>query len=307
MAYITKANSRKILKKIRLSEIPDIEGEVYKAPIPFLNKTEEKYLLLMKTLLKDPNKFAIEIYQRVVHKDTYQYIFESERSPSYHLTNTCERLTSSFTNFLIPSEIKNRVKEQAEKEGKTKKEIIELQERQVRIFREWFTDNFELFNRDVKTFLKKLDIRWNIQRTVEEIEINNSGYDSFENLSLSELESEIDKVISLARQFFVKNKNKQHIISRFQKLTFLGYRNGSIQMNDTELSDDELKSFLKQYDAKFKKPIKDLLIQYYRVKYNPTLSFDSELLEQLNFKPCLMCNNSADELNALFFPDLENK
>jgi hypothetical protein len=39
----------------------------------------------------------------------------------------------------------------------------------------------------------------------------------------------------------------------------------------------------------FKKPFKDLLLQYLMVKYNPELKFNGLLLEQLNFKKCHKC------------------
>jgi len=294
MAYITKANSKRILRKINLNDIPDIEGEVYKKPIYFLSKWETKYLLLMQSLLKEPEKFAIEVYHPVVNKDTFQYVFESEQPPSYHSNKNCERLTSKFKNFEIPFEIKARARERGVNEGKSEQEILELEIHQVEVFRAWFKENFEIFNSDTEEFLKKLDIRWNIQRNVNEIERNNSGVESIENLNLAELEVEIDKIISEAGRYFVNNKDKQHIIRRFQKLTFLAYRKGRIDINDTELTDDELKEFLLEYDTKFKKPIKELLIQYYRVKYNPDLSFEGQLLERLNFRSCSVCDGTAD-------------
>jgi hypothetical protein len=34
------------------------------------------------------------------------------------------------------------------------------------------------------------------------------------------------------------------------------------------------------------KPIKELLIQYYRVMYNPNLSFEGQLLERINYRGC---------------------
>lgn len=294
MAYITKANSKRILRKINLNDIPDIEGEVYKKPIYFLSKWETKYLLLMQSLLKEPEKFAIEVYHPVVNKDTFQYVFESEQPPSYHSNKNCERLTSKFKNFEIPFEIKARARERGLNEGKSEQEILELEIHQVEVFRAWFKENFEIFNSDTEEFLKKLDIRWNIQRNVNEIERNNSGVESIENLNLAELEVEIDKIISEAGRYFVNNKDKQHIIRRFQKLTFLAYRKGRIDINDTELTDDELKEFLLEYDTKFKKPIKELLFQYYRVKYNPDLSFEGQLLERLNFRSCSVCDGTAD-------------
>src|SRR5690606_38961510 len=135
MAYITKANYKRILRKINLNDIPDIAGAVYKKPIYFLSSWETKYLLLMKSLLKEPEKFAIEVYQPVVNKDTFQYVFESEQPPSYHSNKNCERLTSKFKNFEIPVEIKERVRERAKKEGKNEQEIVELEKQQVEVFR----------------------------------------------------------------------------------------------------------------------------------------------------------------------------
>lgn len=294
MAYITKANAVRILRKINLNDIPDIEGEVYKKPIYFLSKSETKYLLLMQSLLKEPEKFAIEVYHPVVNKDTFQYVFESGQPPSYHSNKNCERLTSNFKNFVIPSEIKERVRERAKNEGKNEQEIVELEKQQVEVFRAWFNKNFELFNADPEEFLKKLDIRWNIKRNVREIERDNSGVKTIDNLNLSELEAEIDKIISEAGRYFVNNKDKQRLIRRFQKLTILAYRKGKIDINETELSDDELEKFLLEYDTKFKKPIKELLVQYYRVKYNQDLSFEGPLLERLNFRACSVCDGKAD-------------
>ncbi len=294
MAFITKSNSKRILRKINLNDIPDIVGEVYKKPIYFLSKWETKYLLLMQSLLKEPEKFAIEVYHPVVNKDTFQYVYESEQQPSYHSNKSCERLTSKFKNFEVPSEIKERVRENAKIEGKTLEEIEILEKQQVKVFRAWFKENFKLFNADTEGFLKKLDIRWNVQRNVSEVERDNSGVESIDNLNLAQLELEIDKIISEAGRYFVNNTDKQPIIRRFQKLTFLAYRKGNIDINDTELSDDELRAFLLEYDTKFKKPIKELLIQYYRVKYNPDLSFEGQLLERLNFRACSFCDGTAD-------------
>lgn len=294
MPYITKSNSKRILTKLKLSDIGEIAGEVYKKPIFFLSKWETKYLLLMKSLLKEPEKFAIEVYRPVFNKDTFNYIYESEQPPSYHSNKECDRLTAKFKNFEVPSEIKARVRERAEKEGKSNIEIEKLEKQQVGIFRAWFKDNFEIFNNDTEAFLKKLDARWNVHRNVSEIERDNSGVEIKENLDLGQLEIEIDKIISEAGRFFNQNTDKQQIIRRFQKLTFLAYKKEEIYNNDTELSDDELKEFLLEYDSKFKKPIKNLLIDYYRVKYNPDLSFEGKLLERLNFRACSVCEGTTD-------------
>ncbi len=284
MAYITKANSKRILKKINLSSIGDIEGDVYKMPIYFLSKWETKYLLLMQSLLKEPEKFAIEVYQPVVNKDTYQYVYESEQPPSYHTNKDCERLHSKFKNFEVPFEIKARIREKGGDE--------ELEKMQVQKFRDWFKNHFDLFQNEPDKFLKRLDIDWNVQRKLNEIDKENSGIENFDNYDLADFEKEIDKIIHEAGRFFTSNPDKQSIIRRFQKLTFLAYKKDAIENNDTHLSDSELKDFLREYDSKFKKPLKELLIEYYRIKYNPDLSFDGKILERLNFRECSFCNGT---------------
>ncbi len=289
MCYITKANSRRILKKISINSIGEVSGEVYKKPIFFFSNFEIKYLLLMQSLLKEPEKFAIEFYHPIVNKDTYSYVFESEAKPSYHMNKDCERLNSTFSNFEIPFEIKARVRDFATKEGKTESEIENIEIMEVSNFRDWFKKKIDLFTKNPEYFLKQLEIRWNVKRNIREIKIETSGFEHIENINLSELENEIDKKLTESGRFFVNNKDKQHIIRRFQKLTFLAYSKDPIKANDTELSDDELRKFLLDYDTKFKKPVKDLLIEYYRIKFNPELSFEGKLLERLNFRPCSTC------------------
>ena len=281
MAFITKSNANRILRKIDLSKIAEIQGEVYKKPIYFLGKSEVKYLLLMQSLLKDPEKFAIEVYKPVINVDTLRLVYESEQPPSYHENPNCERLASGFKNFEIPFEIKVRANEQGGEE---------LEKSEVQKFRNWFKQNINLYKNETASFLRKLEIDWNVQRNISEIEKDNSGVKEIENYDLQELEREIDKVISEAGRFFINNPNKQSVLRRFQKLTFLAYSSKEIYSNDTELSDTELKDFLLKYDMSFKKPLKRLLLEYYRVKYNPELSFQGKLLEQLNFRPCSSCS-----------------
>ena len=296
MAYITNANYKRIISKINLKEIANIEGDVYKKPIYFLNKNEVKYLQAMQILLKDPERFVFEVYKPIFNEDTLRYVFESKHSPCYHSNQACENLNSVFKNFEIPYEIKERVRDKAIIDSKSEDEILFLQEQQIKIFRRWFIENLNVFQTDTKEFLRRLDIRWNIQRNVQEIDLGNSGIETISNLNLLELENEIDKVLCEAGRYFTENNDKQQLIRRFQKLTFIAYQKGAIEINDTELSDDELRKFLLEYDTKFKKPIKSLLIQYYRVKYNSELSFKGTLLERLNFKPCSKCSES-DRLN----------
>lgn len=287
--YITKANARNIIKKINIQEGCNITGELYKKPIYFLSSFEVKELLLIQALFKNPCELLNSCYTPINKKDTYTLVFEESHKPAYHQNKDCPRLTSKFKNFKIPFEIKTRVRTKLEKEGRMEEEIILGEKNQVEQFRCWFKDNYDCYENDIELFLRKLDVRWNIKRQVAEVEYNNSGAEVIHNYDLKELECRIDAVISDAGKFYVSNKEKQPVIRKFQKLTFLAYIQGPIAINDTVLSDVELKEFLHDYNLRFKNPIKHLLIEFYRIKFNPDLSFDGYLLEQLNFKPCTEC------------------
>ena len=124
---------------------------------------------------------------------------------------------------------------------------------------------------------------------------DNSGIMSIENADLGTLESTLDRHLRQAAAYFHEHS---HILRRFSKLTFLSRSSKAIYENDTGLSDDELKAFLKSYHMRFKLPTMRLLKQWYMVKLNPELKFEGLLLEQLNFKACSQCHEDGKQING---------
>lgn len=276
MAYLTKSNSLKIIARIDFKQIGNLEGEVYKKPIYFFSDYEKNNLLGLKELLKDPETFIQEYYVPIENTDNLRYVYEGGK-PAYHLSPDCERLNSNYRNFEIPEEIREKGKEE------------------VLRFRSWFKENQYLLDKP-DVFVARLQMAFGVTMNPKAIDYENSGVEVKENLNLEELEKRINKYISEAGQYFNKaDQEKKEIIRRFQKYTFLAYSNKDIQNNNTRFSDEAIKKFLKQYDVHFKRPIKDLLIEYYRVLHNPDLKFEGNLLEQLGFRPCGACHNDNNQ------------
>lgn len=272
MAYLTKSNSLRIIAKIDFRQIGNLEGEVYKKPIYFFSNYEINNLLGLRELLKDPEKFIKEYYVPVENADSFRYVYEGSK-PAYHSKPNCERLNSNYRNFEIPEEIRNRGAEE------------------VQNFRTWFKKNQYLLEK-IDVFVARLQIAFGVIMDPKSIDYKNSGVEVKENLNLEELEIRINKYISDAGKYFNQADNKKkEIIRRFQKNTYLAYSSKEIESNNTGFSDDVIKKFLKEYDAHFKRPIKDLLLEYYRVLHNPDLKFEGNLLEQLGFRPCGICHN----------------
>ncbi len=272
MAYLTKSNSLKIIASIDFKQIGNLQGEVYKKPIYFFSDFEKNNLLGLKELLKDPETFIHEFYVPIENTDNLRYVYEGGK-PAYHANPDCERLNSNYRNFEIPEEIRERGKEEVVK------------------FRGWFKENQYLLEKP-EIFVARLQMAFGVTMNPKSIDYENSGVVIQENLNLEELENRINKYIAEAGQYYNNaDQEKKDIIRSFQKFTFLAYSKKSIQKNYTRFSDEALKKFLKQYDVHFKRPIKDLLIEYYRVLHNPDLKFEGNLLEQLGFRPCSSCHN----------------
>ncbi|MDH6305928.1 hypothetical protein M2459_002715 [Parabacteroides sp. PF5-5] len=287
IVYITNANYKRILKSVDLNSIKDLKGNIYKRKIYFYNRWEEKELLLAEYLLKNPQGF-VDIYKAAEVKDRFMFVYEEPKLPAYHRSTECERLTSDFKNFFIPIEIKSRAREKAIREGKSKEEIMKCIEQEVKIFRNWFNRHSDVFMSDTEEFLRILEIHWNI-KNIKVFEGKNSGAYEILNQDLKKLEHDIDELLRESRIFYVNNPDKQSIIKNYQGRTFLAYKKEPIP-NNTKLTESELRQFLKDFDEKFKSPTRRMLIDYYRVKFNPDLKFEKYLLDILNFKPCGACH-----------------
>lgn len=270
-AFITKSNFNSIitsLEKIGQEDSTD-HSDVYKWPVYFLSKIEEERLIKQREFLKNPEK-VFSVYKKRKKVDTKQYVYEGHQ-PAYHTRKDCPNLQSKYRNYEIPVEIKERGDEEIQK------------------FRQWFKENQIFLESKPDLFVAKLQIAFRLSNIPNAIDHENTGAKEFDNLDLKVLEERIDSILRASGSFYKDNPDKHTILRRFQKLTFLAYTKDPIRNNDTELTDDELRSFLFEYDSTFKKPFKDLLLQYYMVKFNPELNFDGYLLEQLGFKICQNC------------------
>jgi hypothetical protein len=271
MAYITKSNSQRIISEIELKRFSNSDLSIYKQPIDFFNELENNKLFGLKQLLQNPEIFIKDFYVRIVKNDQMQYVYEGGK-PAYHLKSDCEQLNSNYRNYEIPEEIRSR--------GAA----------EITMFRNWFKENEQLIEKP-DLFVARIQLAFGISIHPRTIERENSGVEVKENLNLEELEERIDDYILKSKSYYNEaDVEKKGIIRTYSKNTYLGFRKEPIRFNRTRFSDDVLKNFLREYDTHFKRPVKELLTEYYRIKFNPELKFEGQLLEQLGFKPCSICH-----------------
>ena len=184
MAYITLANTNKIIFNSELKNI-NLSGELYKIKIHFFSKYEKNALLAIKELLKDPKIFFSDIYIPYVPVDTFSYVYEGSL-PAYHKTTDCPRLNSKYENFEIPSDIKEKGKET------------------IKEFRIWFETVKHLLEKP-DVYAMRLHARWGIITNPKAISRQNSGSTEIKELTIEELEANIDQKILEAGQFYSAN------------------------------------------------------------------------------------------------------
>lgn len=268
MAYITSHNTFKIVARNNFKNV-NLEGEVYKAKIHIFSRYEENCLLAIQELIKEPDKYFKDIYNPIIAYDTKKYVYK-EQQPAYHTDINCEGLSSNFSNFELPEEIK------------------EKGEAEIGRFREWFKQNSYLLEKP-DVFVMRLQMAFGITYNPKAINYENSGYAEFKNCTVKQLEDKIDTSLKEAGRYYYANFKNTTILKAFGKKSGSVFSDNGIYNNSTGYSDEDVKEFLEDYHRKYKLPIKNLLIEYYRIKLNPQLEFAENILEALGFNKCGIC------------------
>lgn len=283
MAYITNYNASKILLQSELKGVKIKNRGIFRRPIYFFNWYEETFLKVYQEMLEEPELFFSKIYKKVEKpRDDYTYVIPP-KAPAYHEKLDCQFLHSDYKNFEVPIEIKRK--------GKSK----------IEEFRQWFsTEVQELFIKDPAAFQARLQARWKILVPINEIERSNSGFAEMKNFTLEELVNEVNTLLDNAKNFKESSSKNNEILKAFQKHAYLGLRPDPLEKNNTSYSEDEVKEVLAVFETEYKKPIKNLLLEYYRVILNPELQFKGSLLESIGFVSCSNCAGKYTSIEDLF-------
>lgn len=269
--YITNSKAKQILKEIRPVKrcSDDVLNRLYKRKVNHILSRPEMAALQTIRDFYDQDNFSMDVYQKIDARPEKgsMYVFNSKKSPSYHRCSSCSALTSTFENYMIPAAIKARGEEEVEK------------------FRSFFIENLKMLRDKPDVFHVKLKSTFHFKDPVEHVCIDNSGIHEMENLDLQELEEKIDRLLIDAEAFKAKDKETEKIIrdkgyGTHKELRICAGREERKKEYET----------LYEWHSKYKGGLKYLLGEYFRVKLNPELKFESLLLDQLGFVPCKKCN-----------------
>lgn len=278
--YITNASLKQISKSLRLKgatisrekmteSISSDFGvdDVVTADIlnDIFNNFDLKDMYFMKMVLKD---FAMLLDEIQGNKQVIkEYIDNSNRkyvtkvkAPSYHKDNTCQWMSKSFFNIEIPLECLDN------------KEI----EQKVKV---WLEKNKHL---EFCKLNEEFKIQFNCPKGLSKVARENSGSAFFNNQNI-EIEFN-SKVKSKYRQlrFFLNGEFAEKVANtkyapNFKIISYLE-------------KDSDTKSHKTILDFhSVKETLKNIIFDFYKVKYNNELKFEATILDQIGFNTCKGC------------------
>ena len=256
MVHITRANFKKIIfEKIDIKSI-NIREEIYKIDLKWFNQYEVKELLAFKKMYQNPEDF-FEKYKQIELQDTRRYVWEGN-SPAFHDNEDCDKLKSDYLNYTLPQKIQNG------------------DDATLKQYREWFTRYKNILFQNEDKFIELQNEKFGTLELPNRKHHNNAGKAEIKNWLYEDLQSELDSLIFRAEIFY------QNKMINVEELRY--------SYNWNHILDEQKKVIFRTFEEEFKQPIKELLKEFYRITYNPNLSFDPTFLEGIGFSFCKYCS-----------------
>jgi hypothetical protein len=264
--FITAANAKRMEMGLDPEKAKKLYIEdLYKLSLWMFSVPERRWLAAARMFYQNP-EFYLKCFYKKIEPHTGKesdWVFVGV-TPAYHFDADCVKLHSDYTNFKIPPEIVGRGEDEKQK------------------FREWFIENQDLMEDSTK-FINKITARFMLRNPprIEEFQKGNSGIVAEENLPLVDISARIDE--RLHRMKMQRDQNPM-LIDKYGMQTHL-VRSGKVDVED--LLDRQLLD--SWHEAK--NALKTDLRTYFKLKFNPDLEFQDDLLQSVGFRPCKSCAN----------------
>lgn len=266
--FITAANAKKLEFNLDSDEARKLYiDDLYKLSLWMLSRREREWLAAVRVLYANP-EFYIQRFYKTHVSDTNQssdWVYIDQGRPAFHKDNSCDKLLSDYKNYKIPPEITHRGDEEKER------------------FRMWFDENRMYLDRP-QLFITRMENDFSLKNPprIEEFEKANSGVEIIENLPLDDIQNRIDKQIAAMKHQRDRNPS---IISEYGMQTHL------VKKEIIKITDPGAKNVLDKWH-KAKQDLKTDLRTYFKIRFNPDLEFQADLLKTVGFHACSSCASS---------------
>lgn len=278
---ITESNFRKIYREIppEHSDISYIETLLKKDIKSFFVKKEIEIIASVKAAIEVMQDYSTFIKKIPTKKIDIEKANPKTRliflksTPAYHHNNLCTRLHSEYKNYEIP---------------------IEVPEERVEEYREFFIDNIDLYREKLHIFFARVELNFGLRiRIIREIEKPNSGLETimdFEVEPENKLLTDIHNLGNEMIQFRFSSEERRKAIQKYGMASHIVAKGGK-----KIIASQEDENIIKTW-FEYKVKMKNKIIKYIIIKFNPDMIFDKTCLEYFGFKPCADCSSESVKL-----------
>jgi len=268
--YVTRSNAERIIKKMDIKGL-DISEFAKQMQFKWFNKWELCTLNAYELFFSNPAQFVSQCSELKSREIQQFFVHRNSQPPSYHYFDSCKRMLSNYENIRIPDSILSSGREEE--------------------FINWCSENEELRAKYPDQFRLRLKYRFKVTENVD-VNIENSGYQAFEALTLSDVESAISKKLEKTQQWLASAHLNREVMEVFGIQSFNYKEPERIKMKrlTIQASIEQVVNCLTYIELVIKRPLVDLFKVYYRLKENEGLAFNENLLEHIGFRVCTRCS-----------------
>jgi hypothetical protein len=271
--YITRSNAERIIKKMDVKAL-NIAEFAKQMQFKWFNNWELGTLMAYELFFSDPEEFVAQFSELQPRETQRSFVYKNALPPAFHYFQNCQRMLSNYENIRIPESILN-----------SKREVE---------FIEWCEANEDLRAKYPDQF--KLRLRWKF-RVTENIDVNieNSGYQAYEALTLEEVERAISDKLDQVKQWLGSSHLNREVMEKFGIQSFNCKNPERLNLKRLTIAapKEAVVNCLTHIETVIKQPLMDLFKVYYRLKENEGLAFNEHLLEHLGFSVCKQCSAKA--------------
>lgn len=268
--YITRSNAERIIKKMDVKAL-NISEFAKQMQFKWFNNWELGTLMAYELFFSDPEEFVAQFSELQPRETQRSFVYKNALPPAFHYFQNCQRMLSNYENIRIPESILN-----------SKREVE---------FIEWCEANEDLRAKYPDQF--KLRLRWKFGVT-ENIDVNieNSGYQAYEALTLEEVERAISDKLDQVKQWLGSSHLNREVMEKFGIQSFNCKNPERLNLKRLTIAapKEAVVNCLTHIETEIKQPLMDLFKAYYRLKENEGLAFNEHLLEHIGFRVCKRCS-----------------
>ena len=262
--HITVANLNRITRLVAFNGVKKLD-DIYESSLRDIFSVPELNLLYIfmqacESLSLDRGTDAMFERFSIIpqEKDTKTWAYEGGK-PAYHLDPKCERLSQDYLNIKLPEQ------------------VVNAGDAEIKRFRAFCRLNDKLAQDNPARFLELLEAHFFLKVSLKNVHLKNSGISHFGEDNARLIKQQIDHLIDSAEVFRGRDAGTKDSIANKGFATH--------KVKEAKLEGHVLHT----WHNKFKEPLKVALRKYFMIKFNPALSFNDSLLEQLGFNCCQQC------------------